>query len=507
MSYIGTEPFLASFPAETFSGDGTTTIFTLAYNAGTASAIEINISGITQQVSSYSVVGTTLTFNVAPITGTDNIEVKYRGIENAVNVPALGSVEYTHLSSAMQNNIVSDKAIGNVNNPLVNLPLKNNLSGDFAGTLTFARTTTATYIDRYGVVQSAAIDEARFEKEGLLIEGASTNLLTYSEQFDNAIYTLVTDTTVIVDDTTAPDGTLTADRLTKTAATFAVRGQVATSAITGRHNASIFVKSGDLTEVTIGLFDGDGTVITRCVLDMTTGNLTAQIGSVNDCQVKILGNGWFRFSVAGTTTIANPQIRVYPGDATEAIAGYIFVWGAQLEELPFASSYIPTITVAVPRTVDNLTLSFDNNSPLSTSFTNGSIVVDFDVLNTISTSFTRSILTSDTTPATGYRSYIAPTTTNIIAQYQPDGSGTQNIVGTISSEIDRMVFTHDESGNVATFLDNVAGQTSSDTLGITAIPTTLIIGSSHSFTEHLYGHVSKIRIYDIELTAEEIRIA
>jgi len=60
--------------------------------------------------------------------------------------------------------------IGDINNPLLNLPLKNNLDmicGD--GSVTFTRSTTGTYIDRYGVVKSAAINTPRFEKEGLLV--------------------------------------------------------------------------------------------------------------------------------------------------------------------------------------------------------------------------------------------------------------------------------------------------------------------------------------------------
>ena len=62
-------------------------------------------------------------------------------------------------------------AVGRINNPLVHIPLKNSLDMLIgAGSVTLTRSTTATFIDRYGIVQSAAIDEARFEKEGLLLE-------------------------------------------------------------------------------------------------------------------------------------------------------------------------------------------------------------------------------------------------------------------------------------------------------------------------------------------------
>ena len=49
--------------------------------------------------------------------------------------------------------------------------------------MTFSRSTTGTYIDKAGVMQTAEIDEPRFLKQGLLIEAGATNLYTYSEQW------------------------------------------------------------------------------------------------------------------------------------------------------------------------------------------------------------------------------------------------------------------------------------------------------------------------------------
>ena len=79
--------------------------------------------------------------------------------------------------------------LGSTTNPLVDLKLQNQIDFTGVGAVTFTRASTATYVDRYGVVQTAAVDEPRFEAEGLLMEGASTNLLLRSEEFDNAIWT------------------------------------------------------------------------------------------------------------------------------------------------------------------------------------------------------------------------------------------------------------------------------------------------------------------------------
>jgi len=85
MSYIGNVPTTAAFPFDQFSGDGTTTAFTLTYAPASTTSIIVAISGVMQNPNLYSVVGTTLTFSPAPPTGTNNISVLYLGL------PVIGS--------------------------------------------------------------------------------------------------------------------------------------------------------------------------------------------------------------------------------------------------------------------------------------------------------------------------------------------------------------------------------------------------------------------------------
>jgi hypothetical protein len=85
MSYIGAEPTTAAFPFDQFSGNGTTTAFTLTYAPASATSIMVAISGVVQNPNLYSVIGTTLTFSPAPPTGTNNIAVLYLGL------PVIGS--------------------------------------------------------------------------------------------------------------------------------------------------------------------------------------------------------------------------------------------------------------------------------------------------------------------------------------------------------------------------------------------------------------------------------
>lgn len=80
MSYIGNEPTTVAFLTDTFSGNGSTVAFTMSVAPATTSSILVAITGVVQDPSTYSVVGTTLTFSAAPPSGTGNISVRYLGI-------------------------------------------------------------------------------------------------------------------------------------------------------------------------------------------------------------------------------------------------------------------------------------------------------------------------------------------------------------------------------------------------------------------------------------------
>jgi hypothetical protein len=80
MSYIGNSPSSIAFLTDTFSGNASATAFTLSAAPATTSSILVAVSGVLQDPSTYSSVGTTLTFSAAPPSGTGNISVRFLGI-------------------------------------------------------------------------------------------------------------------------------------------------------------------------------------------------------------------------------------------------------------------------------------------------------------------------------------------------------------------------------------------------------------------------------------------
>lgn len=91
----------SGFATQLFSGNGSTTAFTLTENPGFVANVEVFISGVRQSpVTDYTVSNTTLTFVSAPPAGTSNILVRW-GQTLGVGVPGDGSVTAAKLSGSL----------------------------------------------------------------------------------------------------------------------------------------------------------------------------------------------------------------------------------------------------------------------------------------------------------------------------------------------------------------------------------------------------------------------
>ena len=80
MSYIGNSPVYQAFITDSFSGNGSTVAFTMSVAPANTASVLVAVSGVLQDPSTYSVIGTLLTFSGAPPTGTGNISVRYLGV-------------------------------------------------------------------------------------------------------------------------------------------------------------------------------------------------------------------------------------------------------------------------------------------------------------------------------------------------------------------------------------------------------------------------------------------
>jgi len=195
--------------------------------------------------------------------------------------------------------------------------------------------------------------------KGLLIEEARTNLITDSEDFTGSQFNAVRVTNT-ANSSIAPDGTNTATEVVPSTDnnTHLIRWD--DSVISGTtYTASVFVKqaSGDANIRLLFNNTNSGFDFSAANFDLSAG--TVNNLSCNSASIEEYGNGWFRCSVteAATASVTGRiQLNVMDSSNNNSYAGDdttgIFIWGFQIEEGSFPTSYIKTTGSAATRNAD-----------------------------------------------------------------------------------------------------------------------------------------------------------
>jgi len=424
---------------------------------------------------------------------------------------------------------------GVLNTPILHLPLQNNLNPvTGVGTVAFNRSSNATYIDRMGLVSYANIDEPRFEKNGLLIEGASTNLVRYSELLTNNEYWKVTNSTITLSSSqtlAAPNGILAKhfELVDNTNNTTHIIYQdiplnIPNSTIKN-YTVSLFVRKGNGKFVKLVVGDTTDTNMYSTLLDVENGIFFndiitgSQFFSNPSYAVQKMWGGWYRVSMSFTiTTVSNttfPTLRftaktIKEGSNNSYYESYaaemnqwnsILLWGFQLEENYFMSSYIVTESSPVTRASDWLEIDILNTT-INFPTTENTYVLDIDILGTKHNT-NRDIFTLD-----GFKHNSLKITSNgnLEAFYDIDGIIEEDSLEAFTQH--RIALRYDD-GNYSLFRNSFKTVSK---LGATpeyaTFPSGKInIGSSVNLSQNvLNGHITNFRIFDTALTDDEIRI-
>ena len=230
--------------------------------------------------------------------------------------------------------------------------------------MTFTRSTTATYIDKSGVLKTAAINEPRFETEGLLMEGQSTNQILNSEDPSKWAGTSST----ITKSTLASDGTSQAVTMkgvingTSSIPTIVTSNSVAL--VAGEALTVSCRAKGNYGYIRIA-FSLDGSTAAATLIEATTGvalsppagvTVTSQMGS----------DGYVNVTATITASVGGNYVGVIAAqklsaDSTIPLNTEYYVQMPQAEKNPVATSYIPTGTAAATRASDSISLQPSGN--------------------------------------------------------------------------------------------------------------------------------------------------
>jgi hypothetical protein len=240
--------------------------------------------------------------------------------------------------------------------------------------ITFTRTSSATRVNSDGLIEVVPANSPRFdfdpisgESLGLLVEEQRTNLLLRSEEFDNAAWIKI-NTTVSSNDTIAPDGTVSADKIVGNSGQTTLDVRTSTFSVTSGqiYTYSIFLKASewDIVQIQFNSNIWEDTVPNqrpRVQVNLSTGEVISQILN-SGYSVTKYPNEYYKITltaecvVSGTTAIENQLSQNGTGDGTSGI----YIWGAQLEVGSFPTSYIPTTTSTATRTADNASITGSN---------------------------------------------------------------------------------------------------------------------------------------------------
>lgn len=187
-----------------------------------------------------------------------------------------------------------------------------------------------------------------FGADGLL-KVAPVNLLLWSESFEQAAWSAIA-ATVTSNAVLAPDGTLTADKVTGSAGTAVkyIRQGYDTNT-QGTYTWSVYLKAGTEQYAVIRLNDNGGSNDSLVRVDLVNGTLAAVANGGSNtggsATITSVGNGWYRVALTTTFNAALTQLQSAVwlfGYTSISTTTDLYIWGAQLETGSTATDYIKT---------------------------------------------------------------------------------------------------------------------------------------------------------------------
>ena len=344
----------------------------------------------------------------------------------------------------------------------------------------------------------------------LLLEGQSTNLVTYSEDYSHSSWTKV-NASVSSNTTTSPSGETNASTLVSTSGTSEQYLDVGSLSIASGNDytMSVFVKKNNYNFFLIR-FTGVGGAFSagNVFFDINNGTL-GTVDSGYTGSIESFGNGWYRCSAtknaSGTTASGKVRLQLATSDNTESITGDgssgTFIYGSQFEQSSYATSYIPSNSgSSTTRTADVC-----NNAGTAATFNSTEGVLFFEAATLADDLTNRGFALSDGTSSNACRIYYANSTNNIRFLFNVGGAAQviKSINLTDITDYNKIAFSYKQD-DFKIYINGV--KVAEDTSGIVPSANTF---SKLSFDrgyggENFYGKTKQLMVFNEALSNEEL---
>ena len=337
-----------------------------------------------------------------------------------------------------------------------------------------------------------------------LFEPQSTNLITYSEEFSNPYWNKLR-ATIVPNSTISPDGSLNASKLvesTDSGTHVLYENNITTGA--GTNTLSVKVKPNGRNWVR--LYDSEQAE--GVFFNLANGTVGSTDGSPDDFSITALTNGWYNITLTTTATL-RVDFQIYLAESDGGVPSYtgdgvsgIYVWGAQLEQQSYPTSYIPTSGSTVTRNQDLCTNGGDASLINSTE---GVLYVEASFEEDAPSSLARISISNG---GAGQRVLLYKSSTSKVIGAIVSNVGSQfNVLYTYTGSADdffKMAIKWKEN-DFAFWVNGV--EVATDNSGTTPVGLNeLQLTGGGGTTDPFYGKTKDLQVYDVALTDLELEV-